>query len=642
MIQDREDLSDYPKTKSFKAVRGEGKIATEKDPNPDRLELSNLIVKGLLYELVIKETKSRGKVKGSSQEKGPVFDTVQAAGKWLADKWARLENRYGRSVALSMVVATIVTMPLPGSIPAIIAAAEVIRGVRGKGALYQILKNGSFFSECDRDELGHCLPSGQAGAGGSHKPSSREPQGKPQNRLSGSVQGEPVDKPSEQPKRHEYKVNVEVQGTPVNPRGFDTQKQYQHPDGTYSQERVEKVHKPILMGLVQGIEKAPPGEQVLYMTGGGTASGKSTLLEGFWQEVGMPDPSKNTTVRADPDGVKSKIPEYKQRIEAKDDTAAVFTHEESSDVTLQGVNNSLSGGYHTLYDSTGDGGYEKLKKKVEKFRASGASRIESAYAFPGSIETAIMRSDKRAERTGRKVPHAVIYDSHQKVVNCWLNAAQDGLFDKLTLWSTDVPKGAAPKAVATSEGGNITVHDQETFDKFKRVGAHQQASGGSHGGQAGQQTQPRPQQPRSQEQPGRQSDWQPLSRFTGSRFGRGPANILGRGLERGPKGQQPGVRGSGDGLEEAAGNRSRRGQRTVRRQIATGRADVVKAPCEQGQTVSQEPPAPAKPSVAQHLQPALDSVVKNTGYTPEQIKTATSTDASPKNAEGAKGKLKGA
>ena len=63
-------------------------------------------------------------------EKG-LLDSIQIAGKWLAGKWTALEERYGRKATLAMAVAMLATMPLPGTVPAIIAAAEAIRGVRG-------------------------------------------------------------------------------------------------------------------------------------------------------------------------------------------------------------------------------------------------------------------------------------------------------------------------------------------------------------------------------------------------------------------------------------------------------------------------------------------------------------------------------
>lgn len=65
-----------------------------------------------------------------SQEKG-----VKEVAQWVADKWAALEGRYGRKTALAMVLAGIATLPLPGNIMAIVAAAEAIRGIRGSKAM---------------------------------------------------------------------------------------------------------------------------------------------------------------------------------------------------------------------------------------------------------------------------------------------------------------------------------------------------------------------------------------------------------------------------------------------------------------------------------------------------------------------------
>jgi phage portal protein BeeE/2'-5' RNA ligase len=66
-----------------------------------------------------------------SLEKGILGDTVQSAGRWLANKWASLESRYGRAGALTMAVGMLATMPVPGNIALVIAAAEGIRGIHG-------------------------------------------------------------------------------------------------------------------------------------------------------------------------------------------------------------------------------------------------------------------------------------------------------------------------------------------------------------------------------------------------------------------------------------------------------------------------------------------------------------------------------
>lgn len=64
-------------------------------------------------------------------EEKDLSSTVQSAGRWLAEKWSSLEERYGRKTALAMAVSMLATLPVPGSIPAVIAVAEGIRGVQG-------------------------------------------------------------------------------------------------------------------------------------------------------------------------------------------------------------------------------------------------------------------------------------------------------------------------------------------------------------------------------------------------------------------------------------------------------------------------------------------------------------------------------
>lgn len=60
-----------------------------------------------------------------------MFSTVRDAGRWIAEKWSRLEVRYGRRAALAMIVAMAATMPMPGNIAAVVGAAEAIRGLHG-------------------------------------------------------------------------------------------------------------------------------------------------------------------------------------------------------------------------------------------------------------------------------------------------------------------------------------------------------------------------------------------------------------------------------------------------------------------------------------------------------------------------------
>lgn len=57
---------------------------------------------------------------------------LDGAARMVADRWNALEQRYGRKVALGMLAAMVATLPLPGNIAAIIAAAEAGRYFTGQ------------------------------------------------------------------------------------------------------------------------------------------------------------------------------------------------------------------------------------------------------------------------------------------------------------------------------------------------------------------------------------------------------------------------------------------------------------------------------------------------------------------------------
>jgi hypothetical protein len=68
---------------------------------------------------------------GLEDDEKSIATAVQAAGEWLARRWAKLEGRYGRRAAFAMALGAIVTFPLPGSLTGIVGVAEAIRGLRG-------------------------------------------------------------------------------------------------------------------------------------------------------------------------------------------------------------------------------------------------------------------------------------------------------------------------------------------------------------------------------------------------------------------------------------------------------------------------------------------------------------------------------
>jgi hypothetical protein len=236
-------------------------------------------------------------------------------------------------------------------------------------------------------------------------------------------------------------------------------------DAGWKKERVKEVHEKYTESVTKGLptSKTP----TVYMTGGGPASGKSTgLLEN--PKTGIPKSDKAAHV--DPDGAKKHIPEYNAGVAAKDKTAAAFVHEESSHMAKSTMNGALTNGHDVVYDSVGDSGYKKLSGKVAEMRANGAKNIEAHYATV-DVDEAIRRSDSRAAKTGRFVPHEYIREAHRDVSRTFRESVKEGLFDKADLWDTGGKQGDAPKHVASyTKSGGLKIHDKDAWSAFEERG----------------------------------------------------------------------------------------------------------------------------------------------------------------------------
>ncbi len=256
---------------------------------------------------------------------------------------------------------------------------------------------------------------------------------------------------------------IEQQFGVVNPDGVDTQQRYQDADGNYSSERMA-LHASIIGKVLAGAAKPPPGERpVVVWMGGGPASGKSTLFKSG--VVTLPEGH----AMVDPDAIKGQLPEYQEQVASGDATAAGYNHEESSDVSKQALSSAISGGFHTVLDSTGDSGYENLANKVNRSRAHGHA-IHAEYVTVDTDE-AVRRAMARAEKTGRMVVEEIIRDTHRKVSQIVPQAIKNGLFDSVNIWDTEVPIGEKPILIASANGSILSVQDEGRWKKFMAKGS---------------------------------------------------------------------------------------------------------------------------------------------------------------------------
>lgn len=241
----------------------------------------------------------------------------------------------------------------------------------------------------------------------------------------------------------------------ANPAGVNTEAAYKTARG-YTSERV-KLHDAYIAEHLEG--KTPVDRPTAYVMGGGPAVGKSTAVA--QGGIVIPD----NTVRIDPDEAKGSLPEYQNMVRENNPEAATFVHEESSHVAKRLQSEASKGGYNTLLDGTGDGGYDAMASKVAKMREAG-QRVVAHYVTVDT-DTAVRRSEERAQKTGRYVPEAVVRATHSAVSKVVARAIENKLFDELTLWDTN---GGKSVKVVEARGNKLRVHDQELWARFLRKG----------------------------------------------------------------------------------------------------------------------------------------------------------------------------
>ena len=224
-------------------------------------------------------------------------------------------------------------------------------------------------------------------------------------------------------------------------------------DGNLSPER-QALHAEIVSGYFEGKEKVD-GVRTATFLGGGPASGKSSLRDSGLI-VQADDPS---TVTIDPDGLKGKLPGY-EKMASETDSAAAFYHEESSAVAKTLYSTALDYGCNTVYDGTGDGSVNSMRKKIKDAHDAGYKAVGEYVTV--DIDEALRRNKLRYEAAKEKyekglskvpprLPDAKIVKSiHRKVTDISVECASE--FDSIKIYDNNGARGSTPTLIAT--GGN--------------------------------------------------------------------------------------------------------------------------------------------------------------------------------------------
>ena len=228
----------------------------------------------------------------------------------------------------------------------------------------------------------------------------------------------------------------------------------------FNEER-QALHDKIVEDSLEGIPVQE--DPTFYMMGGGPASGKSSMLRTGKTGIPVNDSGDvRDAVEVNPDLYKEKLPEYGTMVAAKNPAAASFTHEESSYLAKRVQAAGIERGMDVVVDGVGDSGEASVGKKVMAAKKAGYKTVAVYATIP--TEVAIERSDARAAKTGRVVPHSYLTNAHANVSKVFPFVAKTfdevKLFDNLT----------EPRVIATAKNGKLSVVDDAAYSSFLAKG----------------------------------------------------------------------------------------------------------------------------------------------------------------------------
>lgn len=231
--------------------------------------------------------------------------------------------------------------------------------------------------------------------------------------------------------------------------------------GEYTPER-QALHEHIINTLLQGKDTHPGSAQAIF-TAGGPASGKGGLVRTgtsqFEKEIGkeahvqMP----SDVVNADPDTVRTMLPEYQQLVKEGNSEASSLTHEEASHLTKVLTKIALGRQHHILV------GPGKFAGKIKDAQRAGY-KVSVHYATTDTA-TAIKRAKARGDKTGRYVPDDFLKAAHASVSQIFPEIEKLRGIRLRVVDTTDRPnKVIAEKG--SKPGDRLVIRDGMLFRRF--------------------------------------------------------------------------------------------------------------------------------------------------------------------------------
>jgi SPP1 gp7 family putative phage head morphogenesis protein len=220
----------------------------------------------------------------------------------------------------------------------------------------------------------------------------------------------------------------------------------------------QELHRKIIEDVIAENNPKAQKNPIFFMTGGGSASGKSIMLK--------KSPLPKGTVVIDADEIKKRLPEF-NTMKAKGgkiaENAANYVHEESSWISKLIQRESAQRRYHTMLDGTGDGSVNSLTKKIKTMTDRGMT-VRAKYAT-AEIATALERNYQRYIKTGRRVLPEYVRNVHRKVSEIVPEAIKNGIFDDFELYDMNKAGEAILVATFTKKDG-LKILDNNLYGNF--------------------------------------------------------------------------------------------------------------------------------------------------------------------------------
>jgi len=198
---------------------------------------------------------------------------------------------------------------------------------------------------------------------------------------------------------------------------------------------------------------------IFWLMGGGSGSGKSTVLQTLRDDGLIPT---SDIVHIDPDTFKRVIPEFEELITRKDSRAAMVVHEESAFMAREAFAQAVSKRADIIYDTTLSN-FPRAWDLIAQAREKGYEvRIIGVTAAP---RTAVERVVKRGDRSGRYVPIRDLLSTHKQFAAVFEDYIE--LVDSISLWKTDCGDGTLKK-IASKTGDRFDILSPDEYAAFRK------------------------------------------------------------------------------------------------------------------------------------------------------------------------------